>query len=198
MTRASYTHKHLLSTLAPPTPLHHSNNGVNGTLSDHEYAFKNSQTESSFPRTRISSNIELQSPIPTTTTEPVTEVAKPGRPLQFGFHQIASQWWLWELLACFGSLLGLIAILVFLKVYDSRPQPQWPSYITINTVISLLTAVMKAPLLLSTAACISQTKWIHYQANPRPLTDFVVYDNASRGPLGSLSLMWLLKGRQVF
>lgn len=174
------------STFPPP---HHSNNEP---LSDHE------NSQNSLPRARNSS--EFQNLISATATELTTKARKSRRPLgrsQFSFRQIASQWWLWELLACFGSLLGLIAILTFLKTYDGRSQPQWPSYITVNTVISLLAGLMKAPLLLSTAACISQAKWVHYRATPRPLTDFVVYDNASRGPLGSLSLLWLLKGRQV-
>jgi Protein of unknown function (DUF3176) len=150
------------------------------------------------PHLEARESSQFENLIPMMTTDPVEKPGKSHRPLtrlQPSFRQIALQWWLWELLACIGSLLAILAIVVFLKCYDGRPQPQWPTYITISSIVSLFTALVKAPLLLSTAACISQAKWTHYQPRPRPLKDFVLYDDASRGPLGSISLLWLLKGK---
>jgi hypothetical protein len=43
---------------------------------------------------------------------------------------------------------------------------------------------------LSTAACLSQLKWTHFQSAPRKLKDLETFDDASRGPWGSLRLLF--------
>ena len=98
--------------------------------------------------------------------------------------------WLLELSACGGSLLALFATFIFLHHYDGRAQPDMPCNVTINSVTSLLTTIMKALMLVAVTACRSQANWIHYKTRSHAFKDFLVYDSASRGPNGSLQLLW--------
>ncbi|KAG8532459.1 uncharacterized protein KY384_002336 [Bacidia gigantensis] len=107
------------------------------------------------------------------------------------------RWWLAELLCYLGSLISLIIIIVILRRYDGRPQPNWPHNITLNSVISWFTTLFKANLLVPITACLSQASWIHFRSKSHALTDMVVYDAASRGPLGSLLLLWSFRAQYV-
>jgi len=46
-------------------------------------------------------------------------------------------------------------------------------------------------------AAIGQLKWIWFAQKERPLADFQTFDEASRGPIGSLKLIGRLKGVYV-
>ena len=98
--------------------------------------------------------------------------------------------WLLEIAACGGSLLLLMATFIFLHKYDGAEQPDWPYGITINSVISWFTTIMKALMLVSVASCLSQANWVRFTKSPHPFTDYLVYDSASRGVPGSLQLLF--------
>ena len=102
--------------------------------------------------------------------------------------------WLLELTACGGSLLMLMATFTFLHNYDGAEQPDWPYGITINSVISWFTTIMKALMFVSVASCLSQANWVHFTKSSHPFKDYLVYDSASRGFSGSLQLLF---SRQV-
>jgi hypothetical protein len=52
-------------------------------------------------------------------------------------------------------------------------------------------------MLLAATQCISQSKWLLFGHKPQRLTDFHIIDEASRGPVGALALMFRLKGRAL-
>lgn len=93
------------------------------------------------------------------------------------------------LVLALASLLGLVAILF---VYNGKPNPEWSmahiGSITLNTIISIISTVFRATLLVPVAQSISQSCWVWFK-RPRPLQDVVYYDFASRGPYGSLQLL---------
>jgi hypothetical protein len=101
--------------------------------------------------------------------------------------------WIWELSACTGSLLTFSAIIGLLLAFDGRPQPEWPYGITLNSALSWLSTITKSCLLVPAAECISQCIWISYTARPQKLDTVARFDAASRGPWGSLRLLWSLK-----
>jgi hypothetical protein len=121
-------------------------------------------------------------------------------------HKFTDQW-IWELLSCCVALLCLLAIITVLAIHRDRPLPQWPRMISINSLIAIFTALMKAALIFPIAegditasprsidfllilnVGISQAKWIWFQRQPRNLSDFQDFDSASRGPWGSLLLL---------
>ncbi|KAL9620521.1 MAG: hypothetical protein Q9160_004990 [Pyrenula sp. 1 TL-2023] len=103
------------------------------------------------------------------------------------------EWWLWELLSAILGLLAMLAMCLLLSQYNDRRLPQWGSVfgadINLNAVLSLLGLVIKSSLMLAVLECISQLKWTWYTKNYRSLEDLHVFDNASRGPIGAL---WIL------
>ncbi|KAK0736240.1 hypothetical protein B0T21DRAFT_177553 [Apiosordaria backusii] len=52
---------------------------------------------------------------------------------------------------------------------------------------------MRAPLAFVVGSCLGHEKWIWFKKRPGKLAGFVRFDDASRGPLGSMSLLWWLK-----
>lgn len=97
--------------------------------------------------------------------------------------------WTQELLALFGAVASFIGLVVLLATFHGRPIFDGNG-VTLNTIISTLSVVMKALVLFATAECIGQWKWIIFCLRERELMDFERIDLASRGPLGSLCLAW--------
>ncbi|KAH8680533.1 hypothetical protein BX600DRAFT_543279 [Xylariales sp. PMI_506] len=98
--------------------------------------------------------------------------------------------WAWELLGCLLALVSLLVIIAILVAYQDSPLPQWPNYISINTIISVCTAVMKAALMLPATEGISQMKWSWFRGpEARQLSKMEEFDSASRGPWGAFLLM---------
>lgn len=88
-------------------------------------------------------------------------------------------------------------IIVVLLKYDSQVQPNWPLEATLNSFLALFTTLAKAAFMVPVCACISQSQWAWFNANgvSRPLYDFEVIDQASRGAWGSLILLWRFRFR---
>jgi hypothetical protein len=57
--------------------------------------------------------------------------------------------WTLELLSCLVAVTCLVAIISILGSYQGVPLPLWPSWLSINTVVSILTVVLRASMLLA-------------------------------------------------
>ncbi|KAI1332878.1 hypothetical protein F5Y16DRAFT_356859 [Xylariaceae sp. FL0255] len=98
--------------------------------------------------------------------------------------------WLWEALAGVLSGTCFILIIIILKFYDQNPVPQFAYGITLNAIISILATFSKSSLLVAVAASISQLKWTWYRSSEgKSLYHMQLFDDASRGPWGSLILL---------
>ncbi|KAF1982960.1 hypothetical protein K402DRAFT_185009 [Aulographum hederae CBS 113979] len=105
--------------------------------------------------------------------------------------------WYFELLSIVLSAFCLVVIMVVLLRFDNEEIPL-PYYgLTINTMISILSGILKASLLVPTTEAVSQLKWSWFRDGPRDLNDLEVFDNASRGPWGSLILRMRNRGRSL-
>ena len=102
--------------------------------------------------------------------------------------------WFVESLSLTASLIALAAMIVLLKMSNDKEERKFPQHLTINSVLSWCSTVLKASLLLPVASCISQASWLHYNFSQHSMLDMVYFDMASRGPVGSLQL--LLKFRE--
>lgn len=102
--------------------------------------------------------------------------------------------WLWEMLCTSLSVICLVALVILLKVFDKQPLPQLSYGVTFNAIISILVTVSRTSLGVATAAGISQLKWHWYLREKRTLgksmLDIQLYDDASRGPWGSLVFLF--------
>ncbi|KAL8294630.1 hypothetical protein RB597_007752 [Gaeumannomyces tritici] len=106
-----------------------------------------------------------------------------------------SSWWWWEIGACALSLVSTVLLFVLLALVEDMALESWPLPIQINSVIAVLTAVARTAMVVPLAACISQLKWGHFELRPNRLGHLQDYDNASRGPWGSLRILFNLKVR---
>jgi len=103
--------------------------------------------------------------------------------------------WKWELLAGVLSICAMIAVIGLLSAIENRPLTSWRFFLQPNTLLSILATVTNSALLFLVAECIGQSKWLYFQLRPQRLSNYETFDRATRGPLGALGLMWMLKGR---
>ncbi|KAJ9606320.1 hypothetical protein H2200_009281 [Cladophialophora chaetospira] len=103
---------------------------------------------------------------------------------------IFSDSWVPEIAAVIFSILCLIAIVITLAVFDKKARPQLTHHITFNTIISILATGTRSSLMYTTASILGQKKWTWFTSRPRRLRDMQTLDGASRGPLGSLNMLF--------
>jgi len=96
--------------------------------------------------------------------------------------------WLPEVLGIIISASCLIALAAVLFAFDGQSSPQLRWGLTLNAVISILATASRTALLAVVAATIGQLKWCWFTASKR-LQDMQSFDNASRGALGSVTML---------
>ncbi|KAK1671305.1 hypothetical protein BDP55DRAFT_560652 [Colletotrichum godetiae] len=96
--------------------------------------------------------------------------------------------WNWELFYIFLSVSSFFLIVAVLCSYDQQPLPDWPLNITLNTFLAFFTTLAKAAFLFPVSVAIGQTQWSWFLKD-RPLHDLHLFDQASRGPWGSVMLL---------
>lgn len=94
-----------------------------------------------------------------------------------------------SIVASLGFLAALVGILV---AFDGRPIFDQHA-VTLNTFVAILSAASKATIIYAVSHAIGQWKWIAFSNRRRRLLDFERVESASRGPLGSLSLLFNTK-----
>lgn len=77
-----------------------------------------------------------------------------------------------------------------LSYYDNKPDPLWMGGITLNTAVSIASALFRVALMYSVTTCISQLVWVWFSGQDRPLGHTILFDQASRGPWGSLMILF--------
>lgn len=99
--------------------------------------------------------------------------------------------WLPEIIALTFSILCIIVVAVILETYDGKPNPRMKWGLTLNAVVSILATTSKVSLIFAMSNSIGQLKWVWFLGQyPRSLLDVSVYDDASRGPLGAVIMLW--------
>ena len=101
--------------------------------------------------------------------------------------------WRFQLAACLLSACAFAALMAVAGVFAGRPLSDWGgSWLSISTVVAVLTTLMKGALMVPIADTVSQSKWAWFGAERgRPLGDLEAIDDASRGTWGSL--LWLAR-----
>ncbi|KAI0134024.1 hypothetical protein BJ170DRAFT_182519 [Xylariales sp. AK1849] len=99
----------------------------------------------------------------------------------------SSSWWGSEILSASCSALLLATIFYILLYMGNQPSESWASFISMNTMIAILTTGYKSVMLHSVSACIGQAKWLYFKTSERPhrLYNLEMFDESSRGPAGS-------------
>ncbi|KAK7926630.1 hypothetical protein PG985_003628 [Apiospora marii] len=103
--------------------------------------------------------------------------------------------WAPEIAALLCSAAALTALIILLTQEDRKPLDDWKAPFSLNTVASILSVVFRTPLAFAVGSCLGQGKWSWFSKRSGPVAVFAAIDEASRGPLGSLGLLWRLKAR---
>lgn len=101
--------------------------------------------------------------------------------------------WKWELLAAVFSISCMAAVVAILATVQDKPLDHWRFSIQPNSMVSIFSTLSNFALLLGVREGLSQLKWIYFQKKRHRLFDLQIFDDASRGPIGSLRLLWMLK-----
>ena len=106
-------------------------------------------------------------------------------------------WWL-ECLCCVLTI-GLFAGLVsMLARYQGEPVPQWPLDLPLSTVVAIIATLCRALMVFPVSEGLAQLKWHWFRGTrTRPVNDLYMFDQATRGPLGAVLLLFGLRGRWV-
>ena len=103
--------------------------------------------------------------------------------------------WTVEIIALVVSVGAFGAICVILPMYDGRPLDTWSFVLSLNTIVSILGATSRVGMGFALSAALGQEKWNWYRKRDDKLVVFDRFDEATRGPWGSLKLLWHLKFR---
>ncbi|KAK4505999.1 hypothetical protein PRZ48_003964 [Zasmidium cellare] len=132
---------------------------------------------------RPSKFIERQSIRPTSSSGSKRDPTTPPRRIP-----VLAIWWK-EFIACFLAVAAAIATFATLYPYQGKPLPQWPYLITVNALISAYMVVLKASTTFLLAEGLGQQKWRWFDGTEKPLYDFALHDEATRGPWGAVKLL---------
>jgi len=124
------------------------------------------------------------------TSSEDSESARIHKPVRVQ-QSLLRNWWQ-EIGAILLSAISFLAIIVTLSPHDKQPLPQWPYSISVNALVSVFVVVFKASVLFVTAEALGQLKWLWYNRS-HPLSHIDIYDQATRGPLGSFKLLWKVR-----
>jgi hypothetical protein len=152
----------------------------------------------SVPSTKIELNVPrvVPSSIRLPTRAPLQETKQNER--KKWSHYFGSDNWTLEILACALAILTILATVILLNHYNGHPAPVVLRYsVTLGSILSIFATVIKAALYVPLSASISQIIWSKLRQGHRPLSDIAVYDNASRGVIGGIMLLWNRRGRSV-
>jgi hypothetical protein len=116
-------------------------------------------------------------------THPPTSNAKTRRSIVF-------DWWK-EMLSVTVAVACTASSVLVLVYMNGRSLSEWQFRLQPNTFIALLATITRATLIHPLAECLGYLKWRFFES-PRTLTHLQTFDEASRGPLGSLKYLWTL------
>ncbi|KAF2635300.1 hypothetical protein P280DRAFT_473857, partial [Massarina eburnea CBS 473.64] len=105
--------------------------------------------------------------------------------------------WRWEICTFSLGTGAFVSILVLLLRFRDKPLPTLPFggvSIQLTAVLAALAQVAQSALLVPISVCIGQLKWEWFQHSKRVI-DLDRFDSASRGPEGSIKLLFYLARR---
>lgn len=104
--------------------------------------------------------------------------------------------WKWELFTWLLGTIGLIANISLMIASNKKLLKDWKSNVQITAFVATLAQVSQSALLVPIASSIAQLKWSWAANCPATAKDIQRFDLASRGPDGSMRLLWFLSYRQ--
>ncbi|KAH5221211.1 hypothetical protein HBH68_037640 [Parastagonospora nodorum] len=109
--------------------------------------------------------------------------------------------WLLEIVSWLFSAICMAAVIGVLIYLRDEPLSKWhiakQTPLTLNAFISILSKLAGAALLLPVSEALGQLKWSWFLEHSKQMWDFEIFDNASRGPWGSMLLLIRTKAKAL-
>lgn len=112
-------------------------------------------------------------------------------------HHLFVNSWMFEAISIMLAVGLMVAITTVLARFNGQVVPDWPLSISLNTLVALLSTIARALVLVTVAAVIGQDRWAWFSSRARAMNHFQRFDDASRGLLGSLCLLFVAPGSPV-
>jgi hypothetical protein len=107
--------------------------------------------------------------------------------------------WTFEVVSTLVGTVLTVVLCVLVSSYNGEPVPSFGSVlntdITLNFVVSLILSIAIPALMLPVASSVAQLKWIWFSRGSRPLDHLEIFDEASRGTIGSMAFLWKMRAR---
>lgn len=100
--------------------------------------------------------------------------------------------WGFEIFTLLWSIALLLAIFFILMRHRRKELPNWGDTITINALVAVLATLLRVGIAFIAAEITGQAKWDWISQRSRPVKDMQIFDDASRGVIGSLKLLRLV------
>ncbi|KAH6983247.1 hypothetical protein BKA56DRAFT_583328 [Ilyonectria sp. MPI-CAGE-AT-0026] len=100
--------------------------------------------------------------------------------------------WGFEIFMLLWSIALLLAIFFILMRHRRKELPNWGDTITINALVAVLATLLRISIAFVAAGITGQAKWDWISQRARPVKDMQIFDDASRGVIGSLKLIPLV------
>ncbi|KAF2036629.1 hypothetical protein EK21DRAFT_51413 [Setomelanomma holmii] len=114
---------------------------------------------------------------------------------QYNASQSVFKRWLFEIVSVTTSAICMGAIIIILASLKDQALNKWPLGLTIITVLS---KIASAALILPISEAIGQLKWSWFHGKEsKDAFDFEIFDKASRGAWGSILLLIRTKGKSL-
>lgn len=99
--------------------------------------------------------------------------------------------WAWEMATSVTAVSLLVAIIIIVRKQDNQPTGNWTFPVTLNSLIALLSTILRGSMVVIAAEILSQMKWMLLSPSTplAPLSHFQKFDDASRGIWGTLGLI---------
>lgn len=98
-------------------------------------------------------------------------------------------WWFWELAGAILSAVCILAVGILAYKINKTSLSAWKLPLSPSTMISTFITIAKTAMLLPVSEGLSQLQWLYFwvdRSKYRQLRDIEAFENASRGPWGSL------------
>ncbi|KAF4979263.1 hypothetical protein FZEAL_4508 [Fusarium zealandicum] len=124
------------------------------------------------------------------STDAVEELPVPDVPDNNG-PQTTGSWrsWWWEIGAASVSITCICAVAGVFHHVNGIPLESWPLGIPAVVFLVIVAMVVQTTVVVPVSSCLDRLKWRHMSVRSRPLEDLQLFDDASRGPWGSLLLI---------
>ncbi|RII12102.1 hypothetical protein CUC08_Gglean005193 [Alternaria sp. MG1] len=146
-------------------------------------------------------SIEVSAPVEDVEDQPNIAERIERRLYQYSISGNVIKRWLLELLSWVFSAFCMASIIGVLIYFKDDPLSKWTladrTGVTLNAYISVLSKMAGAALILPVSEALGQLKWSWFQQNSKRMWDFEIFDNASRGPWGSMLLLLRTKGKAL-